>query len=417
MKNKSIEIITTGEELLSGVTQDSNFYWLAGEVFRHGFKVNYQQCVGDSIHDIVAALKIASNRSGFILVTGGLGPTHDDLTREAASMFFDRKLILNPKEEDKIRQIFKDRKRKYSKLNKKQAYFPQKASIIANSEGTAPGFSFLEDKSKYYFFPGVPGEFKAMSKNSFFKDLKKEQSKIKSFTSSKILRVFGLSESEVAEKIQKIDSASTYIGFRPYNFEIHLRIISRSSTLSLAKKENRVIEERIRKILAEYIYSIDETNMPTTVVNMLLEKKLFVSTAESCTGGLLANMITNAPGSSRCFNYGFVTYGNNAKENILDIKKDTLIKYGAVSRQCVKEMTLNSKSISGSDIAIAVSGIAGPKGGTKDKPVGTVFIGTSYKDKTTVKKYYFPGTREMFKLRVCLSCLSIIRKIILFESK
>jgi len=173
---------------------------------------------------------------------------------------------------------------------------------------------------------------------------------------------------------------------------------------------------KIRKVIGNYIYSDSETSLAAEVVKLLLKKKLLISTAESCTGGLLGNMITNVPGSSACFHYGFITYGNNAKEKILGVNSLTISKYGAVSRQCVKEMVVKSRKISGSNIALAVSGIAGPTGGSKDKPVGTVFIGVSYKDKTTVKKYFFPGSREMFKLRTSLSCLDIVRRIISFKS-
>ena len=416
MRNVTIEIITTGEELLSGTTQDTNFFWFAKEVFSYGFKVNYQQCIGDSLDDIANALRIANDRSDYVLITGGLGPTSDDLTREAASLYFDEELILNKKEEINIRNLFKNRKRRYSKLNQKQALFPKGAQIVSNSSGTAPGFTLIQKGSKNYFFPGVPREFKEMVKKTFFIDLKKEQKKSTKVVSSKMLKVFGLSESEVAEKIQRFGSKKSYIGYRPHKYEIHIRLISSSDKISSAKKDNKLLEMKIRKVIGNYIYSDSETSLAAEVVKLLLKKKLFISTAESCTGGLLGNMITNVPGSSACFHYGFITYGNNAKEKILGVNSLTISKYGAVSRQCVKEMVVKSRKISGSNIALAVSGIAGPTGGSKDKPVGTVFIGVSYKDKTTVKKYFFPGSREMFKLRTSLSCLDIVRRIISFKS-
>ena len=416
MKNITIEIITTGEELLSGITQDTNFFWFAKEVFSYGFKVNYQQCIGDSLEDIANALRVANSRSDYVLVTGGLGPTSDDLTREGASLFFNKQLILNKKEETNIRNLFKVRKRRYSKLNQKQAFFPKGAEIVLNSLGTAPGFIITEGDSKNYFFPGVPREFKEMVKRTFFVDLKKEQKKSTKVVSSKMLKVFGLSESEVADRIERFASKESYIGYRPHNYEIHIRLISSSDKISSAKKDNKLLEMKIRKVIGAYIYSDSETSLASEVVKLLLKKNLLISTAESCTGGLLSSMITNVPGSSACFHYGFVTYGNNAKEKILGVNSSTISRYGAVSSQCVKEMVVKSRKISGSNIALAVSGIAGPTGGSKDKPVGTVFIGVSYKDKTTVKKYFFPGSREMFKLRTSLSCLDIVRRIISFKS-
>tara|TARA_B100001142_G_scaffold64108_2_gene63488 strand:+ start:10754 stop:12001 length:1248 start_codon:yes stop_codon:yes gene_type:complete len=410
MKEKLIEIITTGEELLSGVTQDNNFFWFAREVFAKGFKVAYHQSIGDSESDIVSALKIASLRSDFILVTGGLGPTDDDLTRESAANFFNKKLIFNPSIEMEIKERFNKRKIRYSKVNKKQAFFPEGAKIIANNNGTASGFYFKSNKKSFYFFPGVPREFKSMVDISFFADLDKEKKMRNSFIFSRTLKVFGLSESEVAEKIASIKSESTYVGFRPYNFEIHLRLISKASKFSSAKRDNLIITKKIRKKLKENIFSESDKTMAEEVVSSLLKRKLKVSVAESCTGGLLSNMLTDIPGSSKCIHYGFVTYGNNAKVDLLNVKKKTLTKYGAVSKQTVLEMSKNCYKLAKSDISVAISGIAGPSGGTIDKPVGTVFIGITHKNKTEVKEYFFPGTRESFKLRVCLAALNKIRK-------
>ena len=410
MKEKLIEIITTGEELLSGVTQDNNFFWFAREVFAKGFKVAYHQSIGDSESDIVSALKIASLRSDFILVTGGLGPTDDDLTRESAANFFNKKLIFNPSIEMEIKERFNKRKIRYSKVNKKQAFFPEGAKIIANNNGTASGFYFKSNKKSFYFFPGVPREFKSMVDISFFADLDKEKKMRNSFIFSRTLKVFGLSESEVAEKIASIKSESTYVGFRPYNFEIHLRLISKASKFSTAKQDNLIITKKIRKKLKENIFSESDKTMAEEVVSSLLKRKLKVSVAESCTGGLLSNMLTDIPGSSKCIHYGFVTYGNNAKVDLLNVKKKTLTKYGAVSKQTVLEMSKNCYKLAKSDISVAISGIAGPSGGTIDKPVGTVFIGITHKNKTEVKEYFFPGTRESFKLRVCLAALNKIRK-------
>jgi len=410
MKEKLIEIITTGEELLSGVTQDNNFFWFAREVFAKGFKVAYHQSIGDSESDIVSALKIASLRSDFILVTGGLGPTDDDLTRESAANFFNKKLIFNPSIEMEIKERFNKRKIRYSKVNKKQAFFPEGAKIIANNNGTASGFYFKSNKKSFYFFPGVPREFKSMVDISFFADLDKEKKMRNSFIFSRTLKVFGLSESEVAEKIASIKSESTYVGFRPYNFEIHLRLISKASKFSSAKRDNLIITKKIRKKLKENIFSESDKTMAEEVVSSLLKRKLKVSVAESCTGGLLSNMLTDIPGSSKCIHYGFVTYGNNAKVDLLNVRKKTLTKYGAVSKQTVLEMSKNCYKLAKSDISVAISGIAGPSGGTIDKPVGTVFIGITHKNKTEVKEYFFPGTRESFKLRVCLAALNKIRK-------
>jgi len=409
MKTNNIEMITIGEELLCGITQDSNFFTLAQEVFSMGLKINYHQCVGDSKADIFSALTIANSRSKYVLLTGGLGPTIDDLTREVASEYFNKKLVLDIQIETQLKSIFAKRKRKYTSLNKKQALFPEGSKIIHNSIGTASGFFLTKNSTKFYFLPGVSKEFSLMSKNTFLKDLAIEKRKSNLHTFSKTLKIFGLSESEIAEKIKKVNSKNTYIGYRPYRFEVHLRLISTSNKLRDAKKENQNIEKKIRRLIGTYVYTDKNITFAEHVVSMLLKKKLKITIAESCTGGLLSDMITNVPGSSKCFDFGLVTYSNESKSNLLKIKNKTLLIHGAVSKKTVSEMVKNLNDFSSSDISIAISGIAGPSGGTNDKPVGTVFIGMSKFKNIDVKKYLLHGDRESIKLRTCLIALDRIR--------
>ncbi len=218
-----------------------------------------------------------------------------------------------------------------------------------------------------------------------------------------------MSESEVAEKIKKVNSKNTYIGYRPYRFEVHLRLISTSNKLRDAKRENQNIERKIRKLLGLYIYTDQNLTLAEHVVSMLLKKKLKITIAESCTGGLLSDMITNVPDSSKCFDFGLVTYSNESKNNLLKVKNKTLLIHGAVSKQTVSEMVKNLNDLSNSDMSIAISGIAGPGGGTNDKPVGTVFIGMSKSKNIDVKKYLLYGNRKSIKLRTCLIALDRIR--------
>ncbi len=400
-------MITIGEELLCGITQDNNFFMLAQEVFAMGLKINYHQCVGDSKADILSALKIANSRSKYVLLTGGLGPTVDDLTREVASEYFGKKLVLNIQIETELKSIFV--KRKYTSLNKKQALFPEGSNVIRNPIGTASGFSLTKSSTKFYFLPGVSKEFSPMSRNTFLKDLAREKRKSNLYSFSKTLKIFGLSESEVAEKIKKVNSKNTYIGYRPYRFEVHLRLISTSNKLRDAKRENQNIERKIRKLLGLYIYTDQNLTLAEHVVSMLLKKKLKITIAESCTGGLLSDMITNVPDSSKCFDFGLVTYSNESKNNLLKVKNKTLLIHGAVSKQTVSEMVKNLNDLSNSDMSIAISGIAGPGGGTNDKPVGTVFIGMSKSKNIDVKKYLLYGNRKSIKLRTCLIALDRIR--------
>tara|TARA_B100000902_G_scaffold31786_1_gene38053 strand:+ start:55 stop:1296 length:1242 start_codon:yes stop_codon:yes gene_type:complete len=413
MDNSSIEIITTGNELLSGITIDKNFNWLCESLFSLGAQVRFHQCVSDNLYDLVKALDIAQKRSKFILFTGGLGPTDDDLTRESASQFFSRKLVLNKKIEKEIKLIFKKRNRPYSLINKKQAMFPEGAEIIQNPKGTAPGFCIKDKGSFFYFFPGVPSELRAMVQKSAFQKIKNLLVKEKNFFTSETLKVFGITESELAEKIKKIKSKNTFIGYRPHKFEIHLRIISTGKSKKISKNECLKIKLRLIKVLQKYIFTDKDVTLQEVIVNLLKKKKYTISFAESCTGGLISNLITNVPGSSSVFGLSFITYSNKSKNLVLKVSNKKLMEHGAVSKEVVSEMARGLNRISESNISVAVSGIAGPSGGSADKPVGTVYVSYIINKKISVKRYSFLGDRESIKLRTALEVLNHIRKNIL----
>ena len=410
MKN-NIEIITTGDEILSGITQDTNFSWLSNIIFETGSKVRYKQCIGDNLEDILKALNLASLRSNIVIFTGGLGPTDDDLTRLAASKFFDKKLKLNKKSEEKIKKIFFNRKRKYSFTNKKQAMFPNESKIIVNPFGTADGFMMTKESSKFYFLPGVPKELKAMISKYVLKDIKKSIRDSKKFMSYKMIKVYGLPESEVAEKLIGINKKNTDIGYRPSNFEIHLRVLANGTSKKESDKKLNIVCDKIKKRLNEYIFSYDqEETLFQVVFDILLKKRMKISFAESCTGGMISNELTNISGSSKVYGFGLNTYSNSAKTKILNVSDSLLKKYGAVSREVVRVMVKNLIKLSKSDIGIAVSGIAGPSGGSKNKPVGTVFVAYYLNNKIITRKYFFTGTRKSIKLRTTLEVYDFIRK-------
>ena len=413
MDNSSIEIITTGNELLSGITIDKNFNWLCESLFSLGAQVRFHQCISDNLDDLVKALNIAQKRSKIILFTGGLGPTDDDLTRESASQFFSRKLVLNKKIEKEIKLIFKKRNRPYSLINKKQAMFPEGAEIIQNPKGTAPGFCIKDKGSFFYFFPGVPSELRAMVQKSAFQKIKNLLVKEKNFFTSETLKVFGITESELAEKIKKIKSKNTFIGYRPHKFEIHLRIISTGKSKKISKNECSKIKLRLIKVLQKYIFTDKDVTLQEVIVNLLKKKKYTISFAESCTGGLISNLITNVPGSSSVFGLSFITYSNKSKNLILKVSNKKLMEHGAVSKEVVSEMARGLNRISESNISVAVSGIAGPSGGSADKPVGTIYVSYIINKKISVKRYSFLGDRESIKLRTALEVLNHIRKNIL----
>src|SRR6056300_496018 len=413
MDNSSIEIITTGNELLSGITIDKNFNWLCESLFSLGAQVRFHQCISDNLDDLVKALDIAQKRSKFILFTGGLGPTDDDLTRESASQFFSRKLVLNKKIEKEIKLIFKKRNRSYSLINKKQAMFPEGAEIIQNPKGTAPGFCIKDKGSFFYFFPGVPSELRAMVQKSAFQKIKNLLVKEKIFFTSETLKVFGITESELAEKIKKIKSKNTFMVYRNHKFEIHLRIIYTGKSKKISKNECLKIKLRLIKVLQKYIFTDKDVTLQEVIVNLLKKKKYTISFAESCTGGLISNLITNVPGSSSVFGLSFITYSNKSKNLVLKVSNKKLMEHGAVSKEVVSEMARGLNRISESNISVAVSGIAGPSGGSADKPVGTVYVSYLINKKISVKRYSFLGDRESIKLRTALEVLNHIRKNIL----
>jgi len=372
--------------------------------------VNYHQCVGDNLEHLINSLELASSRSSIVIFTGGLGPTDDDLTRLAASKFFNAKLIQNKNIEEKIKNIFKKRKRKYSNINRRQSFFPEGSKIIDNPFGTADGFLIKKKNTSFYFFPGVPKELKIMIEKSLFKNFYKLIKSSKNFMKSEILKVYGLPESEVAEMINGISSANTELGYRPSNFEIHLRLTSFGNTSKDAASESKRFKSRIEKRLKNFIFSDQDETLAEVVFKKLLSNKMSISFAESCTGGMISNTLTDIPGSSQVYGLGINTYSNIAKNKILNVPFKLINKYGAVSREVVKSMVKNLISLSGSDVGVAISGVAGPGGGTKDKPVGTVFVAYMINNKVVTRKYFLTGTRKTVKLRTSLEVFDFLRK-------
>ena len=372
--------------------------------------MNYHQCVGDNLEHLINSLGLASSRSNIVIFTGGLGPTDDDLTRLAASKFFNAKLIQNKNIEEKIKNIFKKRKRKYSNINRRQSFFPEGSKIINNPFGTADGFLIKKKNTSFYFFPGVPKELKIMIEKSLFKNCYKLIKSSKNFMKSEMLKVYGLPESEVAEIINGISSANTELGYRPSNFEIHLRLTSFGNTSKDAASESKRFKSRIEKRLKNFIFSDQDETLAEVVFKKLLSNKMSISFAESCTGGMISNTLTDIPGSSQVYGLGINTYSNIAKNKILNVPFKLINKYGAVSREVVKSMVKNLISLSGSDVGVAISGVAGPGGGTKDKPVGTVFVAYMINNKVITRKYFLTGARKTVKLRTTLEVFDFLRK-------
>ena len=406
----NIEIVTTGNELLSGLTMDTNFFWVSGLLADNGFVVKFHTTVGDYYQDLVEAFGNAQKRADIVVVTGGLGPTKDDLTAEAAARFFGVDLTEHPDALNMIKERFSQRKRKLLEINKKPAALPAGSKIINNNIGTAPGFYFNNKGTIYYFLPGVPKEFKPMMQefvlsdlNTRFKDTPKTQ--------CVLIKTFGLKESEVALKVQDLDKNGVYLGYRSHFPEVHLRITAEGSS---SNEKISGFLKNIKSKIGEYIFTEAEKTMEEVVGFLLLEKGLTISLAESCTGGLVSDRITNVAGSSKYFNRAVVCYSNDSKVNDLGVNSSLIEKHGAVSPEVAEAMAKGILNLSGSDIGVAITGIAGPGGGSAQKPVGTVHICLiSKKGDIILEKFSYHGDRQQVKLITSTQCLDMIRKFLL----
>ncbi len=408
-----IEIITTGNELMSGLTLDTNFRWAADRLTYLGFHLRYHTTTGDDEEAIINSFNIAEKRSKAVLVSGGLGPTPDDLTAEVASKYFGVPLELNDSALEMLERIFRERGRELLEINKKQAYLPKGSRILENFWGTAPGFRFDKGEVVFFFLPGVPKEFRSMIEEYVIPELDRK-SKARKRHKAILIKTFGLRESEVAERLKGFQSTGIEIGYRSHFPEIHLRVTVKAKNQAVA---NRLLEEtkdEIVRRLDYYVFSTSGEMLEEVVGKLLRQKKMTISIAESCTGGLVAHRITNIPGSSDYFERGIVTYSNRSKEKMLRISKHLIETKGAVSAEVVECMAEGVRKLANTDLGIGISGIAGPGGGTVEKPVGTVFIGISDKSKGTFsKRFKFRGSREEVKLISSEAALDWIRKFIL----
>lgn len=404
------EIIAIGTELLLGDIVNSNAQFLAKELAILGIDVYHQVVVGDNEQRILNCFKQAFERCDIIITTGGLGPTQDDLTKEMAAKYFNKELFLHSESLNEIENYFKKNNRKMSKNNIKQAYFPKDSIILPNACGTAPGAIIKGDNNKTIIvLPGPPKEMKPMFTNYVLPYLKKI---IDSVIVSKVLRIVGIGEGHMAELLGDIIENSENPTVAPYAKEsdVTLRITAKAKSEEEAQKLIIPIEEKIRQILGDNVYGAGDTTLETVVAESLIEKKLTIATAESCTGGMLAGTLINYPGISEVFLEGVVTYSNDAKINRLGVNKNTLIRFGAVSEETAKEMAEGIAKTAGTNIGVSTTGIAGPGGGTEEKPVGLVYVGLYINGKVKVKKFNFQGERQAIRIKAVISALDWLRR-------
>lgn len=408
------EIIGVGTELLLGQIANTNAQYISGRLALEGTNVFYHQAVGDNQERIKQVLAIAHSRSDVIVLTGGLGPTEDDLTRETVADFLGKQLVCDPVALGKLERFFADLGREMPANNRKQVLLLEGGRFLDNPRGTAPG-QYVEAEGRHYFLlPGPPTELRSMVDDQVIPILRAVMGQHTTIR-SRVLRIFGIGESAMEMEVADIISSQTNPTVAPLasEGEVTLRITAKAKSEEEAFSLIAPVEEQLRKRLGKYIYGIDDEILPVAVGKRLAARGETVSLAESCTGGLLASMMTDIPGSSAYFKYGWVTYHNSAKTEQLGVPTELLAAYGAVSEECARAMAEGARKRSGSDWAVSITGIAGPDGATPEKPVGLVYIAVAGPDGTTAKEFRFRGDRQQIRIRSAKNALySLVKRLV-----
>ncbi len=406
------EIISVGTELLMGQIANTDAQFITARLSELGIDVHYHTVVGDNEKRLKEILSLAFSRSDAVIITGGLGPTMDDLTKETVASYFNLPLKEDKTALDSIRDYFKKMKREMTESNKKQALIPEGAMPLYNNFGTAPGCLIDKDGKIAAMLPGPPRELQPMFTEYLIPYFKK----ISGFhLESLYLRIFGIGEAEAESRIKHL-TASSNPTVAPYvnPGELTLRISAKADTKEAALSMIAPVKAELFEIFSDKIYGEGLSySLPQAVLDLLCERNLTFSSAESCTGGMIASAITDLSGSSKVFLYGAVTYANSAKEQALGVSPETLEKHGAVSEETVLEMARGVRLRSSSDIGVATSGIAGPTGGTEEKPVGTVYIAISTKKYEKAIRLFIPGMRDRVRNSAMLNVFDLIRRTVL----
>jgi nicotinamide-nucleotide amidase len=403
-------IISIGNELLSGQTIDTNTAWLSGELFEMGIATAGGWAVPDEPSRIVGAVRQASLDGDLILITGGLGPTDDDLTRQAVAAYLDVSLEFQPELLTHISDFFEKRGKKMTPNNRSQAYIPAGSTALDNPLGTAPGFWARKDNTFLAVMPGVPAEMKGM----FIDQVRPRMAHYiegPTVVSGK-LRCFGAGESDIAQKLGNLmeRGRNPLINCTCGSGEIVLHIVATANEKKTAQAMIEADKIRLSKCLGHWVYGEDDQTLAAVVGSLLSARHKTIALAESCTGGLLSQMLTDIPGASDFVRAGWVTYSNQAKTRQLDVPEDLIVEFGAVSEPVARMMAQQAAQKSGADVAVSITGIAGPGGGTDSKPVGLVYIGVVIDGDCQVKECRFPPVnRHWVRLRSALTALNLVR--------
>lgn len=409
------EIITIGDEILIGQIVDTNSAWMAQQLNEIGLRVKQITSVSDDKEHIIKALDEAKSRVDIILITGGLGPTKDDITKHTLAEYFHSELVLNEEALANVERIFAKYHRPVTEINRKQAELPSNCIPIQNPQGTAPAMHFIDNGKHFFSMPGVPFEMKAIMEETVVPFLKSN------FIGNTVVHeniiTVGIGESFLATEIEDIeDSLPSHIklAYLPKLGQVRLRLSAHYESdydhQELLSYKKKIVERVQKHVVAEEDISFEEA-----ILNILIKNNKTVSTAESCTGGYIGHLFTSIPGSSRAYEGGAVSYSYDLKKSMLGVQQNTLDKYGAVSQETVEEMARGAIMHFNTDYSIACSGIAGPGGGTEEKPVGTTWVAVATKDKVFSKKYQFSNLRMQNIERTAVQALYMLFRTITEE--
>lgn len=408
-----VELISVGTEILLGNIVNTNAAYLAERCALLGLSCYYQTVVGDNEERLMEAMKTALGRADVIILSGGLGPTQDDLTKETAARVLGRKLVVDEHSRERVLEFFKNRGLEITENNWKQAMIPEGAAAVDNDNGTAPGIVMQTDGKHIILLPGPPNELVPMFEKEIAPYLKGlEPGTIYSQT----VKICNLGESKAETLVADMIAEQSNPTIAPYakTGEVHFRVTAKAEEEKAARKLVKPVVKELKSRFGSNVYTTEEdVTLEKAVADLLTANRLSIVTVESCTGGLLAARLINVPGISEVFKAGLVTYANKAKRRLAGVKKSTLDKYGAVSEQTAREMAKGAALLHKADVAVSITGIAGPDGGTEKKPVGLVYIACCVCGTVTVKEFHFSGNRSKIRESSVSYALSLMRECIL----
>ena len=409
----TVELISVGTEILLGNIVNTNAAYLSEKFAALGLSCYYQSVVGDNEERLAEAIQTAVNRSDFVVLSGGLGPTRDDLTKETTAKVLGKELVMDENQRERIQSYFERMGREIPDNNWKQAMVPEGCIVINNDNGTAPGIICEAKNASVILLPGPPGELIPMFEKDIIPYIQKF---VPGIIFSQTVKICGIGESKVETMVQDLIENQTNPTIAPYAKigEVHLRVTARAEDEKQAKKLMKPMIKELKSRFGAFIYTTeDEVTLEKSVVDLLKANHLTVSCAESCTGGMLSARLINVAGVSDVYKSGYITYSNKAKRRILGVKKGLLEKQGAVSAAVAGEMAKGTALFSKADVTVAITGIAGPDGGTEQKPVGLVYIACNVKGTITVEEFHFTGNRNKVRESSVSAALGLMRKCIL----